>query len=151
VIARTGDFILTVLGDKIPQDAQGFVDGREFQTTFINGNEIKISVPANAIRTPGNLGVQVRSRGDAALYSNQASLAVHEPPAPAYKFIGLIVNRSGALAVLKSQSDDEVINVRKNQNFGGRWRVINITPQRIEIEDTNLKISHTINYSGEIG
>ncbi len=151
VIARTGEFTLTVFGDKIPQDAQGFVDGRQYQTTFISTREIKIKVPAEAIRTQGNLGVMMRSKSDASLYSNSGSLNVAEPPAPPYRYIGLIVNKSGAVAVLKSQSDDEVINVKKDQRFGGNWRVINITTKSIEIEDTNIKISHIINFTGETG
>jgi hypothetical protein len=151
VIARTSEFTLTVFGDKIPPEAQGFVDGREYPTTFVSPTEIKIKVPAEAIRTPGNMGVMIRSKTDAGLYSNQASLSVAEPPPPLYRYIGIIVNKNGAMAVLKSQADDEVINVRKDQKFGGRWRVISITPQKIEIEDINLRISHTINYTGENG
>jgi hypothetical protein len=56
--------------------------------------------------------------------------------------------------VLKSQSDDEIINVKKNTTFGeGRWRVINITPQKIDIEDTKIKLDapHTIFFTGENG
>lgn len=153
VVARTGDFPLTVFGDKIPPDAQGFVDGREYPTTFVSNTEIKIKVPAAAIRTPGNLGVMIRSKSDASLYSNQFSLNVAEPPAPQYRYVGLIINKNGAMAVLKSQADDAVINVRKDQKFGDRleWRVISITREKIEIEDTNLKISHTIIFTGENG
>jgi hypothetical protein len=151
VIARTGDFTLTVFGDKIPPEAQGFVDGREYPTTFVSRAEIKIKVPAEAIRMPGNIGVQIRSRTDAKLYSRQASLNVAEPPAPQYRYIGLIINKNGAMAVLKSQADDEIYNVKKGDSFGGRWRVVSITPQKIEIEDTTIKILHTINYTGENG
>lgn len=153
VVARTGEFPLTVFGDKIPPDAQGFIDGREYPTTFVSSTEIKIKVPAAAIRTPGNLGVMIRSKSDASLYSNQYSLNVAEPPAPQYRYVGLIINKNGAMAVLKSQADDAVINVRKNDKFGDRleWRVISITREKIEIEDTNLKISHTINFTSENG
>jgi hypothetical protein len=152
VIARTGEFTLTVFGNKMPQDAQGFVDGREYQTTYVSNTEVKIKVPAEAIRMPGNMGVMVRSRSEATLFSNQASLNVAEPPPPTYRYIGLIIHKNGtAIAVLKSQSDDEIINVKKDQKFGGHWRVVSITPQKIEIEDTNIKILHTINFTGENG
>ena len=151
VMARTGDFTLTVFGDKFPPDAQGYIDGREFQTSVVNATEIKINVPAEAIRMAGNLGIQVRSKSDAKLFSNQASLGVAEPPTPPYRYIGLIVSKNGSLAVLKSQSDDEVVNVVKGQIFGRHWKVISISPQKIEVEDTNIKIQHTINYTGENG
>ncbi len=151
VIARTGEFTLTVFGEKIPPDAQGYVDGREFTTTFVSAAEIKMKVPADVIRSPGNLGIQIRSKTDAKMFSNQASLNVAEPPAPQYRFVGLIVSKNGSMAVLKSLSDDEVVNVIKGQVFGKHWKVISITPQKIEVEDTNIKISHSINFTGETG
>lgn len=153
VIGRTGEFTLTVFGDKIPPDAQGFIEGRVYPTTVASPTEIKVKVPAEAIRAAGNLGVMVRSQSDAQLFSNQLSLNVAEPPVPLYRFVGIIVNKNGSMAVLRSQSDEQdVQNVVKGQKFGGHWLVINITPQRIEIEDTNIKgMRHTINFTGEGG
>jgi len=150
VIGRTGDFPMTLRGDKFPPDAQGFIDGRPYESKFISPNELRVQVPGDAIQRSGNLGVQVRSRGDAALYSNQLSLNVAEPPPPNYRFIGLITSKNGMLAILKSQGDEsEVINVKKGDKFGTHWRVLNITSQKIEIEDTNIRIPHTINFTGE--
>jgi hypothetical protein len=150
VIARTSDFNLTVSGEKIPQDGKVFVDGREYPTTFISANEIRARVPADAIRNAGNLGVMVRSVSDAKLFSNQISLNVAEPPPPQYRYIGMIVRKNGTVAVLKSQTDDEVINVTKDFRFK-QWRVLSITPQKIVLEDTNIKVTHTINFTGETG
>ena len=93
----------------------------------------------------------IRSKSDAKKYSNQASLNVAQPPDPPYHYIGLIVSKIGATAVLKSMNDDEVLNVRKGDKIGGHWRIVNITPQKIEIEDTKIQLSHFINYSGEKG
>ncbi|MDQ3010340.1 MAG: hypothetical protein M3X11_06520 [Acidobacteriota bacterium] len=156
VIGRTSDFVMTLHGDKIPADGQGFLDGRPYESKFINPNELRVQVPSEAIRNSGNLGVQIRSRADAALYSNQLSLNVAEPPPPNYRFIGLITSKNGMIAVLKLQGDDgEVFNVVKGQKFGTHWRVSNITSQKIEVEDINLPlpggryINHTINFSGE--
>jgi hypothetical protein len=150
VIARTADFNLTIFGEKIPPDGKVYVDGREYLTTFISANEIRARVSADAIRNAGNVGVMVRSVSDAKLFSNQISLNVAEPPPPPYRYIGLIVRKSGATAVLKSQTDDEVINVSKDFKFK-QWRVVSITPQKIILEDTNIKVTHTINFTGETG
>ncbi len=150
VIARTGEFNLTIFGEKFPSDSRVYIEGREVPTTFVSANEVKAKVSAETIGRASNLGVQVRSQTNAALYSNQITLNVAEPPAPPYRFIGLIVSKKGTIAVLKSQTDDEVINVVKGQKFKN-WRVINITSQRIEVEDTNIKVSHVINFSGENG
>ncbi len=156
VIGRTGDFVMTLYGDKIPADGQGFLDGRPYESKFMSPTELRVQVPSEAIRNAGNVGVQVRSRADAALYSNQLSLNVAEPPPPTYRFIGLITNKNGMLAILKSQSDDgDVYNVKKGDKFGTHWRVLNISTQKMEVEDTNIPIpggryiTHTINFTGE--
>jgi hypothetical protein len=151
VIARTGDFDLALFGEKIPADGKVYIDGREYSPTSINPKEIKIRVSADSIRNGGNLSIQVRSVGDPTKFSNQLSLNVAEPPPPPYRYIGLIIKKSGStIAVLKSLSNDDVINVSKDTKFG-QWRVISITPQKIVVEDTNIKVTHTINYTGENG
>ncbi len=150
VIGRTGAFVMTIYGDKFPADAQGFLDGRPYPTKVMSQSEVRVQIPAEAIRLAGNLGIQVRSVSDAQMYSNQLSMNVAEPPAPAYHYVGLISNKNGMLAVLKSQADEnEVQNVRKGEKFGTHWRVVNIRPDKIEVEDTNIKIVHVINFSGE--
>jgi hypothetical protein len=107
-------------------------------------------VSADAIRNAGNLGVMVRSVSDAKIFSNQVSLNVAEPPPPQYRYIGMIVRKTGTVAVLKSQTDDEVINVTKDSRFK-QWRVLSITPQKIVLEDINIRVTHTINFTGETG
>lgn len=150
VIGRTGAFVMTIYGDPFPADAQGFLNGRPYPTKVMSQSELRVQIPAEAIQVPGNLGVQVRSVSDAQLYSNQLSLNVAAPPAPAYNYVGLISNKNGSIAVLKSQADEtEVQNVKKGEKFGTHWRVVSITPSKIEVEDTNIKIVHSISFSGE--
>lgn len=149
-IGRTGAFMMTVLGDKMPDDAQAFFDGRPFPTKFVSPNKIEVQISAEAIQRGGNPGVQVRSKSDASLYSNQLSFNVAEPPPPPYKYVGLLTAKSGMTAVLKSQADEtEVHTVRKGGKVGTHWRIVSISPQRIEIEDTNIQIVHVINYTAE--
>jgi hypothetical protein len=148
VFARTSDFTLTVFGEKMPQDAQGFLNGRAYPTTFVNSAQVRINVPAEAIRMPGSLSVAVRSQSDAKLESNPIPLNVAPPPEPPYKYIGLITLKNVPTAILVSNSsDDEPYNVRKGSMIGGKWKIINITPQKVEIEDTSIKVSHVINFT----
>ena len=147
---------MTLYGDKIPADGQGFLDGRPYESKFISPTELRVQIPSEAIQNPGNMGVQVRSRTNAALFSNQLALNVAAPPPPNYRFIGLITSKNGMIAVLKPQGDDgDVFNVTRGQKFGTHWRVLNISAQKIEVEDTNIPIpgdryiSHIINFTGE--
>jgi hypothetical protein len=148
VIARTAGFTLTVFGEKIPQDVQGFINGRVYPTTFVSDTQVKINVPAEAIRMPGSLSVMVRSQSDPNLISNSIPLNVAAPPEPPYKYVGLITLKNVPKAVLVSQgNDDDVYNVKKGDVFGGKWKIVNITPQKVEIEDTSIKVSHVINFT----
>lgn len=150
VIGRTGGFTMNIFGDKIPEDAQAFFDGRPYPTKFLNATKVEVQIPPEAIRNGGNPGVQVRSKSDAAMYSNQLSFNISEPPLPPYKYVGFISNKRGVTAVLKSQADEaEVHSVTKGGKVGTHWRIVNITPKLIEIEDLNIKIVHTINFTVE--
>lgn len=156
VIGKTGEFTLTVTGmalegAKMPADARIFLDGRELQTKLIDDSHLTGIVTAEMIRNPGNLGVQVRSASDAQMYSNSLSLNVAEPPAPPYRFVGLIVNKNGSTAVLKSQTTDDVFNVTKGRVIDKRWEVTNITSARIELFDTQIKVPHSIAFTGDGG
>jgi hypothetical protein len=151
VFARSPDFNLAVLGEKIPPDGKVFLNGREFPTTCVSARELRASVTSDAIRSAGNLSILVRSKSDAKLFSNQLPLTINEPPKPPFRYIGRIEKRTGAIAVLKAQTDEQVFNVSKDMVFGGRWKVISITPQRITLEDTTIKVTHTIEYTGENG
>src|SRR5262245_4385654 len=122
VIARTGDFTLTVFGDMIPQDAQGFLNGITYPTTYVSNREAKIKVPGDAIRAPGNFSVTIRSQNDAKLFSNPYSLNVAQPQDPPYKYVGLIAGKNSSTAVLKSSNDDEVHNVKRGEVVERQWK-----------------------------
>ncbi|MBO0861515.1 MAG: hypothetical protein J2P21_24105 [Chloracidobacterium sp.] len=149
VIARTAGFTLTVFGEKMPEDAQGFINGRAYPTTFVSATQVKINVPAEAIKAPGSLGVAVRSSSNAKLESNTISLSVAAPPEPPYKYNGLITLKNIPTAALIPSGDDDIINAKKGDVLGGKWKIINITPQKVEIEDINIKVLHVINYTSE--
>lgn len=155
VLGRTGDFTMTLYGDKFPADAQGFVEGRPYETKVSSQTELKVQVPGEAIMRAGSLGVQVRSKSDAQLYSNQLSLSVASPPPPNWRYIGRITNKNEAMAILKSEADDgDVVTVTKGQKFDTHWLVISITPQKIVVQDLNIpsaKITHDIAYSPDKG
>lgn len=151
VFGRTSGFTMNVMGDKIPEDAQVFLEGRPYPTKFHSANKVDVQVPAEAIRNGGSLGVQVRSKSDANLFSNSIGLIVQEPPLPPYRYVGLVSNKRGMTAVLKSQADEsEVLNVVKGTKVGTHWRVVNITTTKIEIEDLNIRIVHAINLTAEL-
>ena len=98
----------------------------------------------------------VRSQADPALFSNQISINVAEPPTPLYRYIGLIITKQRKLAVLKEMDGEEnLINMVENQAFGKgskkKWKILSITPQKLIIEDLELKLTHSVGFTGETG
>ena len=152
VIARTADFTLTVLGAKIPADAKTFINGREYRTTFVSETQLKVAVTAAAIAAPGSLRIEVRSAQDPKIYSNALNLNISAPPAPPYKYLGLVIDKFGVYnAVLKFDLDEETMVVTKGKVLGGHWRVANITQETIEFVDTNINVSSLVKFTGEGG
>ncbi|HWQ33173.1 MAG TPA: IPT/TIG domain-containing protein [Blastocatellia bacterium] len=155
VIGRTGDFTMTLFGAKFPSDAVVFIAGRQLKTTFVSDSQLKVTVPAASIANPGSLPVEVRGANDPKLFSNVFNLNVTPPPAPPYKYLGMIVKDGVTTAVVKFDLEEDLIYVRKDaildrrNNQPGHWKLISITPQEIEIEDTNIKIRHRVPFSGE--
>lgn len=156
VIARTGEFNVTVFGDKIPADGQITIDGRTYPTQIVGPTEAKTRLPAEIIQGGGNLNITIRSKSDPSQFSNQVSINVAEPPIPLYRYIGLIVTRERKQAVLKEMDGEEnIVNMVENQEFGKgnkkKWKILSITPQRLVVEDLELRITHNVNFTGESG
>ncbi|NOT58719.1 MAG: hypothetical protein HOP19_00675, partial [Acidobacteria bacterium] len=149
VIGRTGDFDMTVTALKFQEGDRAYIEGREAQTTILDESHLKVRVSAEAIRNPGNLGVMVRSVSNAQRHSNQLSLSVAEPPKPPYRYVGLIVSRQAKIGVLKPDSDDDPFNVEEGKSYGTgkKWKIVSITPQKMEIFDNDIKVSHTVPFS----
>ncbi|MFZ4627695.1 MAG: hypothetical protein ACOYNR_05125 [Blastocatellia bacterium] len=155
VLARTKAFELTARGEKIPADASLIIEGKRYLGTVKGSSEITVTVPAEAIEKPGVLRVQIRSVQDPTLFSNQALLNVGEPPPPLYRYVGLIVTRTKKVAILKAIDQESIVHVELNKRFGkegqAKWKMISITPQMVTVEDTDIQVTHTINYTGEDG
>jgi hypothetical protein len=145
VYAQTGEFALKLSGDKFTPAVRVYVDGQEVPTQFGGMQQLTATVPSSLITAPGNRQIAVRTP-DGALYSNQATLNVMQPPVPSYTYIGFISRpRSSETAVLKDPKN-ELLSVQKNDVVGGRFQVMGITARSVELQDKDLKIKHTLPY-----
>jgi hypothetical protein len=150
VMARTGDFTLTVVGAKMPNDARAFFNGRDLPTTWVSESQIKVSVPASAIAVAGTVNVEIRSAHDATLFSNPISLTISEPPPPPYRYVGLIIERNGTkTALLKAESDEELINIQQGKILANRWKCSKISDQTLEMVDTSINVPHILRLVSE--
>lgn len=149
VIARTGEFNLTIVGGKIPPDAVAYINGRNYPTTFLNETQVKVVVPRDAIGAPGNLRVEVKSQGDPALFSNPLNLNVAPPPTPPFTYVAMIVDPQDVeIVMLKSQADGRLVTLRVGEKVDN-WKLVSISAEKVEMLDTNYNIQHPINFTAE--
>ena len=150
VYARTPtDFALQVTGDKFTPAVHIFFDGRDMPTRFINAQQLATTVPASFITNPGVRQVVVQT-ADRKLYSLPLMLNVTPPPVPNYNYVGLIGKpRFNDTAVLQDKGSKELLNVRRGEAVGTRFKVVSISEKEIKLIDTTLKITTTIPFSTE--
>ncbi|MCS6818053.1 MAG: hypothetical protein N0A16_07795 [Blastocatellia bacterium] len=140
VYARTGDFVLYVRGESFPEDARIVVNGREQPTERVSPMELKTTIGRQWISAPGKLTILVRNdRGE---FSAPMTLAVLEPPAPEYKYVGRIAD----LVFLASGEDRYAVRVGQlvDQRQGNRWRVVTASDTHVTIQDVLLGVTHRV-------
>ncbi len=140
VYARTGDVVLHVRGDRFPEDARIFVNGREQPTERVSPTELKATVGRQWFSAPGKLTILVRNdRGD---FSAPLTLSVLEPPAPEYKYVGRIDD----LVFLANGEDRYAVRVGQlvDPRKGNRWRVLTASDTHVMIQDVFLGVTHRV-------
>ncbi len=151
VTARTKGFEMTIYGAKFPADAQVLINGSPLQTTFLNDTQLKINMPQTAIANPGALRLEVKSASDPVkMYSNPLNFTVNPAPIPEYVYTGIVVKNGVSTAVIRDKNETELQNVRKGQKIGP-WQIMNINPNTIEILDTRIGVTHSIQFTGDSG
>jgi hypothetical protein len=142
VFARTGGFTLQISGDKFGPADRVYIDGQEMPTQYKSMQQLTATVPASVVANPGQRSILVRTP-DGKLFSNPAQLNVMQPPAPTYTFVGFLKRQRANTAVLKD-AKGELYSVRKDDIVEGRFRVTDISDQRVEVVDKDLNIKHTM-------
>ncbi|MGB7922497.1 MAG: IPT/TIG domain-containing protein [Pyrinomonadaceae bacterium] len=149
VFARTGEFKLEVSGDKFTIASHIFIDDVEMPTRYISPQQLSANVPAQLVGNPGARQIVVRTP-DGQLYSNPVTLTVSAPPTPNFTYIGIIGSkRYNDTAVLKDNSNKQLLNAQRGDVIGGRFRVTSISEREVALLDTNLKIKHTLPFTSD--
>lgn len=145
VYARSADFKLEVAGDKFTPATKIYFDGRELQTNYISPQQLSANVAASMIAAPGSRNIIVRT-ADNSLYTNPAVLNVAAPPVPNFLFVGIIspTNRVDDVAIVQEKSKKEIMNARRGDVLGGRFRVTSISDKELVMMDTTLRIQHKL-------
>ncbi|HMF56904.1 MAG TPA: IPT/TIG domain-containing protein [Pyrinomonadaceae bacterium] len=150
VFARTGDFTLTVTGDKFTPATHIFIGDTEVPTKFVSPQQLTADVPGALISFEGSRQIVVKTT-DGQLYSNPLALNVQQPPPPNFMFVGIIGKvHHNDIAVLKEKNGTELLNVQLGDIIGGHYRVISISEREVIVTDTNLRnVKHKLPFTGD--
>jgi hypothetical protein len=87
------------------------------------------------VRTPDGKG-----------YSLGRGFSVQPPPQPTFQYVGMIARRLGNndTAYLQDQGKQTPTGYRLNDVVAGRFRLVNISSERVVVEDTNLGFRHSV-------
>jgi len=150
VFARTGDFSMTVTGDKFTPATHIFIGDTEVPTKFVSPQQLVANVPGALISYEGTRQITVKTT-NGQLYSNPIALSVQQPPPPNFIYIGIIGKiHHNDIAVLKEKNGNDLLNVELGDVIGGHYRVTSISEREVVVVDTNLRnVKHTIPFTGD--
>jgi hypothetical protein len=148
VYARTGDFELSVTGDKFVSGLQIYINDAQIPTRFVSAQQLTAKIPAAMIAGEGQRVVAVRST-DGVLYSNTATLIVQPAPVPNFNYIGILeTTRMVSTAILEDKNTKTQISAQRGDVIGGRFRVTSISAREVVVTDTSLQIKNSIKFTG---
>ncbi len=145
IYAGSKAFRLEVSGDRFTPDAKIYFNNTELATTYISPQRLAANVSAEMIAAQGQGGIMVRTP-DGKGYSLSTFISVQPPPAPNFQYIGMIARQLGNndTAYLAEQGKQTPTGYRLNDVVGGRFRLVNISSERVTVEDTNLGFRHSV-------
>ncbi len=145
IYAGSKAFRMEVAGDRFTSDARIYFNNSELATTFINSQRLAANVPANLIAAQGSANIMVRTP-DGTGYSLGRGFSVQPPPQPQFRYVGMIARQLGNndTAYLEEQGKQTPTGYRLNDVVAGRFRILNISSERVVVEDTNLGFRHQV-------
>ncbi|QQS32031.1 MAG: hypothetical protein IPM50_10140 [Acidobacteriota bacterium] len=145
VFAGSKGFRLEINGDKFTPDTRIYFNQSPMPTVFVNAQRMFTDVPANLIAQEGPKQIIIQTP-DGKTYSNQVIFSVQPPPKPNVTYIGMIARKraNNDTAYFTEPGNDKPYGKRLNDIVGGRFRLINITSENVEFEDTQLGFKHRV-------
>lgn len=138
-------FRLEVSGANFNQETKIYFNQTLIPTTFINSQRLAADITASMVASEGSRAVQVKTP-DGKLYSNTTSFNVLPPPRPTFTYLGPVTRAksNNATAYIQEQGSANPTAKRLNDVVGGRFKIINITPNQVVVEDTSLGFKHNV-------
>jgi len=145
IYAGSPGFRMEVNGDRFTPDSHIYFNQNQLPTTFISPQKLATDIPANFITQEGPRQIIIQTP-DGKMYSDQYMWSVQAPPRPTVSYIGMIGRKrfNNDTAYFTEQGKPTPFGARLNDVVNGRFRIINIAPGEVTVEDTSLGFKHHI-------
>ncbi|MEK6304112.1 MAG: hypothetical protein AABO41_25775 [Acidobacteriota bacterium] len=139
---------VTVVGSKIPPDAQVYYEGLAKPTKRINETQLSIELEPGEYSVARSYNVEVKSPADPAhMNSNVIQFVAQAPPEPGVVFkarLGDLAQPQSSFAVFEVQGTREIKRFRKGEMLQGVWRIDAINADSVDLTHTQYDIKRRI-------
>jgi len=159
VYAGQKPFKLEVIANEVPPDAKVYLNQVPLPTTYVGPQRLTAEVSTKMIAFAGRAQVIVQTP-DGIKNSNVVQLTVMEPPKPTAQYIGMVArarfNNDTAYFIdsgsgggrtplnISPASGPPPYSARVNDVINKRFKVVDISPTKVTVEDVNLGFRHAI-------
>jgi hypothetical protein len=136
-----------VSGNKIPADAQLFLNGGARQTKRVSETQLSTEITAGDYASTQNINIDVKSQSDPTDNSNALVLVVQPSPEPGFIYKGRLgpLNQPQAnYAVFELNATKEIKRAKVGDTVMGVWRVDAILADSVEITQTQYDIKRRL-------
>ncbi len=145
VYAGSQGFRIEVGGDRFTPDSNIYFNQAAIPTTFVSPQRLTADIPANLIAQEGPKQIIVQNPNGTA-FSNPYIFNVQAPPKPTLQYIGMIGRKryNNDTAYFTETGRPDPFGARLNDVVNSRFRLIDISPAQVVLEDTQLGFKYRI-------
>lgn len=145
VYAGTKTFRMELVGDKFTPDTRVYFNQTPLSTNFITSQRISAEIPSKYVADEGSPQIIVQTP-DGKLYSNQLFMTVQSAPKPTMLYIGMIGRKrfNNDTAYFTDNEKAPPYGARLNDVLAGRFRLVDMSPAEVSLEDVTLGFKYHI-------
>ncbi len=144
---------LTVSGNRIPADAQIFIDARPRPTKRLSETQLSTEISPGDYSSARSMNVELKSPSNPALFSNAIQFVVQQAPEPQFVFkgrLGTLGQPQSNYAVVELNATKEIKRVKVGDTIMGIWRVDAVSADGIDVTLTQYDIKRRVQLQDKV-
>jgi hypothetical protein len=134
--------MLTIVGSKIPEDAQVLFESNVKLSKRLSEHQIATDLEPSEYASQRSINITVKSASDAKLYSNAISFTVQAAPEPQFRYVGRLGEQG--LFELPGGANKEYKRLGRGEVIMNQWRIDAINDQGVDLTHTQYEIKRRV-------